>query len=112
MSPTGQTADGTWEVGVRRTLPLDADTAWTALRRLLDEDEHVREVRSETPGKVVRAAYRRPGWASPSTLQLRVLGAATGTTLAIHHERLPSAEAREEMRRRWTQALERLSEAN
>jgi hypothetical protein len=112
MSPIGQAADGTWEVGVRRTLPLDAETAWTVLRRLLDEDEHVRGVRSETPGKVVRAAYQPAEWPSPSTLQLRVLPAPTGTTLAVHHERLPSAEAREAMRRHWTEALERVSRAS
>jgi hypothetical protein len=107
MSPTGQTADGTWEVGVRRTLPLDPETAWTVLRTLLD-DEHVRGVRSETPGRVVRATYQPPEWEHPSTLQLRVLPAATGSTLAIHHERLPSADAREALCRRWTEALERL----
>jgi len=32
-----------WEVGVRRTLPLDPASAWTVLRSLLDDDEAVRD---------------------------------------------------------------------
>jgi hypothetical protein len=109
MSPTGQTADGWWQVGVRRTAALDGDAAWTLLRTLL-EDRAVRGVRSETPGRVLRAIYQPAGWAAPSTLQLRVMPAATGTTLAVHHEHLPDAEAREAMRRHWTDVLERLIE--
>ncbi len=108
MSPTGQTADGWWEVGVRRTLPLDQASAWTLLRALLDDDAAVRGVRSETPGVVVRATYQPTGWDDPSTLQLRVLSAATGSTLAIHHEHLPDAETREAMRQHWTSTLQRL----
>lgn len=108
MSPTGQTADGSWEVGVRRTVGLDGNTAWTLLRTLLDGDGAVRGIRSETPGRVVRATYQPPDWATPSTLQLRVMPARTGTTLAVHHERLPDAQAREAMRRHWTHALKQL----
>ena len=108
MSPTGQTADGSWQIGVRRTVPLDRAAAWELLRTLVDGDEAVSGIRSETPGVVLRAAYRLPGCSTPSTLQLRVLPARTGTTLAVHHDRLPDAAAREAMRRRWTDALERL----
>lgn len=109
MSPTGQTADGWWEVGVRCTLPLGLASAWTTLRALLDDDDAVRSIRSETPGRVLRASYQPAGWPDPSTLQLRVLPAATGTTLAVHHEHLPDSEAREAMRQHWAAALERLA---
>jgi hypothetical protein len=108
MSPTGQTADGLWEIGVRRTTELDRDTAWNLLCSLLEGDDAVRGILSETPGSVLRAMYQPRGWSASSTLQLRVLPAATGTTLAIHHERLPSSQAREAMGRLWTDALERL----
>jgi len=108
VSPVGQTADGWWEVGVRRTIPLDRTSAWTVLRALLDAEDAVLGVRSETPGHVLRARYQLAGWAEPSTLQLRVLPAATGTTLAVHHELLPDSKAREAMRQQWTSALEQL----
>ena len=93
---------------MRRTIALHRNEAWKLLRALLDSDEAVRVIRSETPGRVLRAVYQPADWPSPSTLQLRVLPAATGTTLAVHHEHLPDAEARETMRRHWTAALERL----
>jgi hypothetical protein len=108
MSPTGQTADGSWEVGVRRTVARDRDSAWTLLRTLVDSDEDIGAIRSQTPGQVLRATYQPAGWDVPSTLQLRVVAAATGTTLAIHHERLPDAAVRETMRRHWTETLDRL----
>jgi hypothetical protein len=108
MSPAGPTADGLWEIGVRRTAELDHDTAWNLLRSLLDGDDAVRGILSETPGSVVRASYQPRDWIAASTLQLRVLPAATGTTLAVHHERLPNSQAREAMGRLWTDTLERL----
>ncbi len=110
MSPTGQTADGWWEIGVRRTVPLDQKAAWKKLRTLLDEDAAVRSVRSETPGSVVRATYQPADWDDPSTLQLRVLPAATGSTLSVHHEHLRDAETREAMRKQWTDILEQMVE--
>lgn len=108
MSPAGQTADGWWEVGVRRTLPLDLTSAWAALRALLEDDGAVRSIRSETPRSVVRATYQPEGWTNPSTLQLRVLSVPTGSTLAIHHEHLPDSDAREAMRQHWTMNLQRI----
>ena len=108
MTPIGQTADGRWQVGVRRTAHTDPATAWRLLREVLDEDDHVSEIRSQTPGTVVRAAYRKAGWDRDATLQLRLLSAAMGTTLAVHLEGMPDAAARAEMRARWTATLERL----
>jgi hypothetical protein len=110
MSPTGQTADGTWEIGVRRTLDVSPEEAWLRLPELLAGDDAVGEQRSVTEGVVTRYAYRPAGWAHDSTLQLRVLPAAGGrATVAVHHERLPDAAAREEMRRHWTAAVEALA---
>lgn len=123
MSPTGRTADGTWQVGVRRTLALDPARAWTLLPSLLGPEDAVLSpgrsfttpdgvactVRTVTPGTVARLSWRPPGWPEPATLQLRVIPAATGTTLAVHHERLPDAAAREALRERWTAALEALA---
>ncbi len=110
MSPTGRTADGTWQFGVRRTIPLDPAGAWARLDALLERDDAVGETRSETPGVVRRLTYQMPGWPAPATLQLRVMPTATGSTLAVHLEQLPDAAARDAMRDRWKDALEGLAE--
>lgn len=89
----GWTADGTWQFGVRRTIPLGATGAWARLDTLLEGDDAVGETRSETPGVVRRLTYQMPGWPAPATLQLRVMPTATGSTLAVHLEQLPDAAA-------------------
>lgn len=107
-SPVGQIADGSWEIGVRRTFPVDRAEAWALVSALLEDDPAVGEVRSVTPEKVIRVNYQPAEWTQGSTLQLRVMPAVTGTTVAIHHEGLADAAARETMRRHWTAALERM----
>jgi hypothetical protein len=66
-------------------------------------------VSSETPGEVRRVRWQPAGWERPSTVQLRVIPAATGTTVAIHHEGLPDADARETLLAEWTAAVEALT---
>lgn len=58
---------------------------------------------------MLRATYHPPEWDGPATLQLRAIPARTGTTLAVHLEGMPGADAREAMRRRWTDALARVA---
>lgn len=119
---TGRTADGTWELGVRRTTPLTAEVVW---QRLVDTpgallgvpvvlekdadgaaDGVTWRVRSLTPRLVTRLSWLESGWTRPSTLQLRVIPAETGTTLALHQEGLPDEEARVRLLARWTARLE------
>jgi len=108
MSPTGQTADGTWEVGVRRTLALEPGEAWDRALAAIADDPASGEPTSITAGTVARMPYERDGWPSRSTVQLRVIHATTGTTVAIHHEHLPDAAAREQMHDHWRALLDGL----
>jgi uncharacterized protein YndB with AHSA1/START domain len=125
----GQTADGAFQVGVRRTLPMAHDDAW----RLVTSAQGVRawlgetsgfawekgaayatpggaagQVRVFKPGSHLRMTWRPPGWARPSTIQVRVLPAGGRTTIAFHQERLPGAAEREERRRHFEAALDAL----
>lgn len=109
MTPTGQTADGTWEIGVRRTFPISVEEAWARLPLLLEGDGAVGDIRSLTPKVVMRLQFYPSGWNRSSTLQLRVIPAATGTTVAVHHEGLPDQASRREMHQHWSDALDRLS---
>jgi uncharacterized protein YndB with AHSA1/START domain len=125
----GQTADGLFQVGVRRTLPMAHDAAW----RLVTSAEGVRawlgdapglavekgakytasdgaagEVRVASPGSHLRVTWQPPGWARASTIQVRVIPAGERTTLSFHQERLPGAAEREERRRHFEAALDAL----
>lgn len=124
----GRTRDAGWEVGVRRTVPAAPEAVWELLRspegmeiwlggaielepgpcRLADGTDG--EVRVDEPGSHLRLTWRPPGWEEPSLLQVRVLPAATGATIAFHQERLADAMMRDLMRERWTGVIETLRE--
>jgi|tagenome__1003787_1003787.scaffolds.fasta_scaffold19264706_2 hypothetical protein len=111
-STTGQTADGTFELGVRRTFAgLGLDEAWRQGLALVEQDPAAGPARSRTDGEVARFPYRPDGAPRDATLQLRVLEAATGATVAIHVEGLPDAATRAALLERWTAAVEGLGAA-
>lgn len=112
-------------MGVRRTFPLPPEVVWefllgeglplwlgrTSLGHEVGEryvtDAGVQgEVRSRNEGRRLRVTWQPPGWSHDATLQLTVLPAATGATIAIHQERLASAAEREEMLAHWTAVLD------
>lgn len=130
MATTGLTKDAGWQMGVRRTIPLPPDAAWefllgeglplwlgrTTLGREPREpyvtDQGVRgELRSRTEGRRVRLTWRPSDWSHDTTLQLTVLPAATGATIALHQERLADAAEREQMLAHWTSVLEDIRDA-
>ena len=108
---TGQTKDAGWQVGARRTLPLELAEAWELLTSqpwldrwsgltALDRDDPA--VRSLTAERVVRV--RTP----QSLVQLRVQTAVSGTTIAFHEEHLPDEQTRDLRKAHWTQVLDDL----
>lgn len=67
------------------------------------------EIRVVKPGDRLRMSWHPEGWSAPATLQLTLSESASGkTAITAHLEKLPDADAREEMRTRWSDALERL----
>lgn len=125
----GQTADGGFQIGVRKTIPVDPAEAW---RRLVSpqgvrawlgngtlpleakstyrtRDGAEGEMRVVKPGAQLRLTYRPEGWDSPSTIQVRILPAATGTTVSFHEERLPAAAERERRKAHFAAALDMLA---
>ena len=125
----GETADAGFQVGVQRTLdtlgrrgvgaPHLAARA-LARRRRPDRASSPGE-RYEAPAAAERCAWPGPAtrlrltwqpkdWAAPATLQLTVHESRPGkTVLGAHLEKLPDAEAREEMRSHWRATLERIA---
>lgn len=130
--PVGLTASSGWELGLRRTLPVSPDRAWNVLTspvgtRLilgkgvdLDPDTPGRaneegpiawELTTFHPGSHLRMKWRKAGWAKASTLQIRIIPAATGATIAFHQEALADKAAREELLTHWGQVMDCLAEA-
>jgi hypothetical protein len=61
---------------------------------------------------VAAVDWQREGWPAPATLQLTLSESGSGkTTINAHLEKLPDAGAREAMRERWREALERIAAA-
>lgn len=99
-------------MGARRTVPADLETVWAyligpGLTTWLGADE-LPPMRSRTELRRLRFDWTPPGASQPTILQLTVLEAKTGTTIAFHQERLTGREQRKEMLTHWHGVLERL----
>lgn len=132
----GETADAGFQVGVRRSFAATAAEAWELITSrpelwlgegasiAFDEGERYEvppadgapgasgEVRVVKPGDRLRMTWHPEGWTTPATLQLTLSESRSGkTAITVHLERLPDADAREAMRERWQEALERIAAA-
>ncbi|MGH3022226.1 MAG: SRPBCC domain-containing protein [Gaiellaceae bacterium] len=127
----GETADAGFQVGVQRTVALGTTEAWELLTSRpelwLGEGASVvfaegaryqapgasGEIRVVKPGDRLRLTWQPQDWAAPATLQLTLTESGSGkTAVQAHLEKLPDAEAREAMRERWRDALERIAAAS
>lgn len=130
-APVGETADAGFQVGVQRTVGVGAEEAWAWLvtgpgraawlgrtatfplepgASYRCEDGTQGEIRSIDPGRRLRATWRPPDWASPSTVQITITPKDGRCTVGFHQERLPDAERREAMKARWRAVLAELAE--
>lgn len=129
--PVGKTKDQGWEIGVRRTFPVNAERAWEilvtppGLDTWLGNDPDFKlekevsfvtgdgitgRIVSLQEGTLLRLRWQPRGWDEPSTLQLRIIPAGEKATISIHHERLSSAEQRKEMQQHWSQVLDTIND--
>jgi uncharacterized protein YndB with AHSA1/START domain len=124
----GETADTGFQVGVQRTVPATAEEAWRLLTTRpelwLGEGASVQlvegaryeipgasgEVRVVKPGDRLRLTWQPESWEAPATLQLTLSETGPGkTAITAHLERLPDAQARDAMRARWRETLDRIA---
>ncbi|WP_336774174.1 SRPBCC domain-containing protein [Paenibacillus sp. MMO-58] len=123
----GKTASAGFQIGVRRTLPISPEKAWTFLTsaeglRLwignvknlaieVGETFHsaegiAGEWRIVKPLQQLRLKWTKPGWEKPSTLQIRLIsGHPEKTTVSFHQENLDHAATREQMKLYWEDVL-------
>lgn len=111
---TGLTKDAGWQLGVRRTTTAPLDVVWG---HLVDADGptlaitaggEVVEVRTRTERRRIRLRWRESGAEHDTTLQITVLPAARGTTIALHQEHLSGPQERERLLEHWTVVVEGL----
>ena len=123
----GETQDAGFEIGVQRTLPIDAIELWELLispagaslwlgepvNVVLEKGQTFRatgstyEVRSCQPG--VKLRLRKTSTREPmSTLQLYVTAKESSSILLFHQEKLQSKEAREAAKAHWQHVLDAL----
>jgi hypothetical protein len=118
---TGLTKDAGWEVGVRQTVFASQPSVWEFLFGdglavwLGDIDELPTEkgaafttrdgvsgvIRGFIDGYRVRLSWQPDDWPHDTTLQVTVKQAATGTTVAFHHEHLADRDERKMMLGHW-----------
>jgi uncharacterized protein YndB with AHSA1/START domain len=131
VSTTGSTKDAGWEVGVRTTVAAPIEVVWAyllgeglriwlgdieALPMLEGEAYQTRDgvrgiIRSRTEGVRVRLGWHPEDWPHDTTLQITVKAAATGTTIAVHHEKLADREERRMMLGHWKSVVAQLARA-
>jgi len=68
-------------------------------------------IRSRTEGVRVRLGWQPEDWPHDTTLQITVKAAATGTTIAVHHEKLADREERRMMLGHWKTVVAQLAQA-
>lgn len=128
----GQTASVGFQVGVRRTLPISPERAWT----FLTSPEGVKLWLGEVPPlayrvgetfeskegisgefrvvkeiQQLRLRWRKKDWAFTSTLQIRLLPTNSGkTTISFHQEKLDHSKTRDEMKKQWEAVLKAIAE--
>lgn len=118
---TGLTKDAGWEVGVRATVPAPLPEVWAyllgagLLNWLGDIDALPAEkgasyatkdgvrgtIRTFTPDYRVRLGWQPSDWPHDTTLQVTVKEVASGTTIAIHHDKLADRDERRMMLGHW-----------
>lgn len=127
-SSVGETADAGYQIGVRRTLTCSAEQLWDLLlsgagtrvwlggavdiaegTRFSLDDGTSGMISVFRSGSHIRLTWQPLNRPTPTTLQIRVIPAKTGTTLAIHQERLRDGEERTAMRAHWRRVIEELS---
>lgn len=125
----GKTLSAGFEIGVQKTLPVPPERLWSFLMSQngtaiwLGDGLHLElrrgarhaladggmiEIRTLDLGRKLRLRFQPRGFKNPSTLQLYFEPSGRGTALSFHQEKLPSAAARETMRKHWRGVMARI----
>lgn len=126
----GKTKDAGFQVGARKTIPVEPVDAWQYLTagegltlwlgditaQALSEGTRYR-LSDGTKGKVrvfsdshLRMSWHPPDWPRPSTIQVRVIPKDDRSIIAFHQEHLPGPTERERRKQFFKEVLNKLYE--
>lgn len=127
---TGQTQTVGFQIGIRKTFPINIESAWalitspTGLTAWLGEikapmnlddnyttlsGEHG-EIKVYQENSHIRLTWKPDRWSKASTIQVRVIPNKDKTTIAFHQENLPGPKEREERHEHFKRALNKLEQ--
>lgn len=127
----GQTADAGFQLGVQKTLPIEAERLWQFLTspeglsvwlgeglQELDlsvgaeyetAESTIGEIRSVNPAEKLRLTWQPAGWENSTTLQLYLEAKEDKTALRFHQEKLTGLEQRKQMKAHWQRILKEIT---
>lgn len=130
LREVGETTRG-YQMGAQKTFLPDPKAAWEFItspealeiwlgagapseleegRTYELEDGTCGEIRVVTEHSHVRLTWHPDGWAEATTLQVRANESSSGRgTVAFHHENLPDADKRDQMKKHWRNVLKVLA---
>ncbi|MGO4541889.1 SRPBCC family protein [Paenibacillus sp. 2TAB19] len=130
--PVGKTASVGFQIGVRRTLPITPEQAWSFLtspeglrlwigtvsglsfkegETFTSEEGITGQFRVVKPEKQLRLKWGRNDWEKLSTLQIRLIPIKPDrTTISFHQENLDHSGTRDQMKQFWENALNEMIE--
>jgi activator of HSP90 ATPase len=125
----GQTLKGDYSVTSTKAFAIDAKSLWKLVSSAKGIDIWLQplssfslrpksqyevaggifgEVRTMKAPQRIRMTWQDSDWEKPTTLQINVYPKKGKSMLVIQHEHLKTASLKEEMRKRWRRALEKL----
>jgi len=125
----GKTKDVGFQFGIRKTIPVSTEKVWDFLfsenglkiwlGKLKSELELKKDFETENeikglvrvfkPNSHIRLNWKPKTWENISTVQIQVIGNENKATIAIHQEKLLNSEQRIEMKKYWTEIMEKLT---
>jgi len=126
----GQTKTVGFQIGVRKTFPINIETAWALVTSPagltawlgeikapmnLDDNFSTRtgehgEIKVYKENSHIRLTWKPERWSKTSTIQVRVIAQNDKTTIAFHQENLPGPKEREERYMHFKNALDKLEQ--
>ncbi len=122
----GQTRDAGFQIGVRKTVAVPAETVWnflfseegltTWLGKISLENFELGKpfkTEEEIEGKIkvfkrnshVRLSWKPKRWTNTSALQIRVIPSKEKTTISFHQDKLLDSKQRDEMKKYWDKVI-------
>jgi len=126
----GQTQTRGFQIGVRRTFPLNLTAAWALItspiglaiwlgeiKAPMNLDDNFSTINGEH-GEIkvykenshIRLTWKPDRWSSTSTIQVRVIPNEEKTTISFHQENLPGPKEREERYAHFKNSLDKLEQ--